>query len=643
MLSILSSFRHSRAFLAGSEGLPSLLGPTHIRLSRPLHDKMVEFHPDPNAPPIEIKVNGKKLKVAPGSSILQACRANHQFVPTLCYHPMLSVAGSCRVCLVDSVNPESGDSKLVPACATPVTPGMDIRTNSELVRQSVKHNLKMLRCKHPDGCMNCPANGHCEFQDLVFRYEVTDVLPENKGVRSVLYDKSSHAIDRDMSKCILCSRCIRACAEVQGMNIFRMADRGEHERVSTYNDLPLSQTACISCGQCTAVCPVGALVEKPHFNQVAELLTHPGPNIMIAQCAPAVRVAISEEFGMAPGTVSTGKLVASLKRLGFDYVFDTNFAADLTILEEADEFASRLTQNRDMPMFTSCCPGWINLVEKLYPQLLPHLSTCKSPQGMLSALIKRRFAQQIGVSPKNITIVSIMPCVAKKDEIKRPQLYMDVDGSSIPETDFVLTTRELGRLIERSRIPFATLADEEFDNPLGASSGAAALFGATGGVMEAALRTAHFNLTGKDLEKIDLHAVRDLAQAGHKIREADLKIGDIDLKVAVVTGSVNIRKVIEMVLAGEKRWQLIEVMACPGGCVGGGGEPKSQLDPDTLMKRIKAIHSIDGASKVRMSHHNLQLKKLYETYLRHPNSHISHSILHTHYTDRTAEVLEDSQ
>lgn len=565
-----------------------------------------------------------------------ACRENDIFVPTLCYHPRLSIVGQCRVCLVEKVSP-SGD-KLVCSCSTPAEDGMVIRTNSKPVRDSVRENLTLLRCRHPNGCMTCEVNGHCEFQDLVYRYEAPDVLPAMKTTAKTELDLSSHALIRDMTKCILCTRCVRACSEIQGMNILRVVNRGQHETVSTYNNLPISETACISCGQCTAVCPVGAIIERPHLKAVRDLLTHRGDQILVAQTAPAVRVAISEEFAMPPGTISTGKLVSALRRLGFDYVFDTNFAADLTILEEADEFASRLARGEKLPMFTSCCPGWINLVEKVYPKLLPHLSTCKSPQGMLSALTKRRFAQKLGVSPERITIVSIMPCVAKKDEIKRPQLYFDHDGKRLPETDFVLTTRELGRLIERQRLPFLSLPDSDFDHPLGASTGAAALFAATGGVMEAALRTAHYNLTGRDLERVEMQEVRDLADAGHKIREADVQIGDAKLKVAVVTGSANTRKIIERVLAGEKRWQLIEVMACPGGCIGGGGEPKSSLDPAILTKRIKAVHAIDGASAIRMSHHNPEVQKLYEEYLRHPNSSVSHSILHTHYTDRSHET-----
>eukprot|EP00162_Nutomonas_longa_P012144 comp20933_c0_seq2/m.43686 comp20933_c0_seq2/g.43686 ORF comp20933_c0_seq2/g.43686 comp20933_c0_seq2/m.43686 type:complete len:584 (-) comp20933_c0_seq2:65-1816(-) len=558
---------------------------------------------------------------------------------------MLSIVGHCRVCLVEI----GSEGKLVPACATKATEGLSVKTHSPAVVESVRHNLQFLTCRHPNVCATCEANGNCEFQRLSYRFGVHELLP---GVlhnpRSKVLDTSSNSLVRDMDKCVLCSRCIRACSEIQGMNILGMAGRGDRERVTTVDDLPISATACISCGQCTAVCPVGALIEKPAVHEVHDLLANAdGDLVLVAQTAPAVRVAISEEFGLPPGTASTGKMVAALKQLGFHYVFDTNFSADVTIMEEATEFVKRLTTpGSTMPMFTSCCPGWINLVEKTYPKLMPHLSTCKSPQGMLSSIIKHVWAKKNNINPEKIRIVSIMPCVAKKDEAARPQLrstYKQPDGSEIntPDTDYVLTTRELGHLIQNERIPFATLPDVNYDTPFGESTGAAALFAATGGVMEAALRTANFMVTGKDLEQVELHAVRGLASGLANIRETTVDVGGIKLNMAVVTGTRNVRKVVEDVLAGTSKYHLIEVMACPGGCVGGGGEPKtSAIDKDIVKKRIEGIWRVDGGSHKRMSHHNQSVKELYTNDLKDvPLGSTAHHLLHTHYSDRTEEVL----
>lgn len=589
---------------------------------------------------VQMTINGRAMAVPENSTVLEACKRAHVFVPTLCYHPMLSVVGQCRLCLVEADS--DGRTKTVAACATRVAPGMSVRTSTAELRASVQSNLRFLRCRHPNSCMTCEANGHCEFQNLAYRYEAEDALPASFHTRRAgVTDRSSHALDRDMDKCVLCSRCVRVCAEIQGMNILGMFGRGAEEHVGTAEDVPLAQTQCISCGQCTAVCPVGALVEKPHVHAVQRLLANDkGRKVLVAQTAPAVRVAISEEFGMAPGSVTTGKLVAALRSLGFDYVFDTNFAADLTIMEEATEFVHRLLSGGRMPMFTSCCPGWINLVEKTYPELLPQLSSCKSPQGMLSTLIRAHFARLKNVAPEDVSIVSIMPCVAKKDEIARPQLsYVGADGVRRQDTDYVLTTRELAHLIQNERIPYSSLPESQYDTPLGVSTGAAALFGATGGVMEAALRTAHYMVTGADMKPVVFSEVRDLADTVHGIKEGTVNLAGHVLNVAVVTGTANVRRVVELVLAGENRWHLIEVMACTGGCIGGGGEPKTQaVDPHILLKRIQAIHSVDAGSALRMSHHNPAVKELYDNELGAPNSERAHELLHTHYTDRSGEV-----
>lgn len=598
--------------------------------------------PIPHGKKLTVTVNNRPVVVDEGRSVLHACKEAGAHVPTLCYHPMLSVVGHCRVCLVEA------NGKLVPSCATKAQEGAKYFTHSPAVVSSVRQNLQFLRCRHPNACMTCDVNGHCEFQRLAQRFNAQEILPTVfHHDRSTVVDHSSSAVHRDMNKCVLCSRCIRACSEVQGMNILGMVGRGETERVTTVNDLPLNQTACISCGQCTAVCPVGALIEKPATHDVRDLLANgDGDLILVAQTAPAVRVAISEEFGLAPGTSSTGKLVSALRKLGFKYVFDANFSADVTIMEEATEFVKRLTtQSGPIPMFTSCCPGWINLVEKTYPTLLPHLSTCKSPQAMLSTLVKTIWAKRNGFDPTKVKMVSIMPCVAKKDEAVRPQLLRTIDNkdgtsTTFPDTDYVLTTRELGHLLHTEQIQFNSLPDSDFDNPLGESTGAAALFAATGGVMEAALRTAHYFVTGQDLQDVTLHSVRGLASGNAGVREAIIDIAGIKINVAVVTGTKYVRSVVEEVLAGTSKHHLIEIMACPGGCVGGGGEPKTApLDPEVIKKRIQGIWGIDGASRKRMSHHNESVKRLYETEFDNtPMSHKAHELLHTHYTDRTHEV-----
>ncbi len=585
---------------------------------------------------VSLMLNGRAVKAAAGSTLLEVCAANHIHVPTLCHHPMLRNVGTCRICLVE-VQPRSDlPGKLVPSCVTPVSEGMVVETHSEAAEASVKQNLRFLRCRHPNACMTCDVNGRCEFQRLCNRFEATELLPQMHHERSHgVVDGSSHAVLRDMAKCVLCTRCVRACSDVQGMDILGIVSRGQDEHVATFADLPLSETACISCGQCTAVCPVGALVERPHMHAVERLLENKRDRIVVAHVAPAVRIAISEEFDMEPGTVSTGKLVTALRNLGFDYVFDTNFAADVTIVEEATEFVNRLTTgNGALPMFTSCCPAWINLVEKTYgAPLLPHLSTCRSPQAMMGSLIKSVFAKQANVSPDKIVTVGIMPCVAKKDEIERPQLQ---DANGKKETQYVLTTRELGRMMRDNQAKFGSLPDGDFDQPLGMSTGAAALFGATGGVMEAALRTAHFMVTGKEL--VDIPAVRPIDSLPGVRAVHGLQVGPHTMNVAVVTGTKNIRAVVDKVLAGDKTYSLIEVMACPGGCIGGGGEPKVGWSTDgaTLMKRIAAVHGIDKSKKVRQSHLNPDVKALYDTLGVPPGQ--AHHLLHTNYEDRRHTV-----
>ena len=575
---------------------------------------------------VTVYVNGEEVKVPENITVLEACEKAGVDVPTLCHHPRLGESiGACRVCIVEI----EGAKNLQPACVTKVRDGMRIKTHTERVKKAVRFNLALLLSEHPNDCMTCEANGRCEFQDLIYEYNVEPIF--GYGSDEGPYDASSPAIIRDLSKCIKCQRCVRACSELQGMYIYSMTERGYKTLPMTPFEIPVYETECTSCGQCALFCPTGAIVENSAVRVVLEELEKK-EKILIVQTAPSVRVAIGEEFGMAPGTISTGQMVAALRRLGFDYVFDTNFGADLTIVEEGNEFLKRLQEGDldEMPMFTSCCPAWVNLVEKVYPQLRTRLSSAKSPQGMLSALVKTYFAEKLGVSPEDIFHVSIMPCTAKKDEAIRKQLVVN----GVPAVDAVLTTRELGKLIKLKKIPFANLPEEDYDDPLGISTGAAALFGVTGGVMEAALRTAYEVATGKTLPKIVFNEVRGL----EGIREAEIDIDGKKVRVAVAHGLANARKLIEKILAGEVKYNFVEIMACPGGCIGGGGQPYSK-DPDILAKRAEAIYTIDELKTIRKSHENPAIKKLYEEYLGEPLSHKAHELLHTHYEDRSKKSL----
>ncbi|HIP92247.1 MAG TPA: 2Fe-2S iron-sulfur cluster binding domain-containing protein [Thermotoga sp.] len=575
---------------------------------------------------VTVYVNDKEVKVSENITVLEACEKAGIDVPTLCHHPRLGESiGACRVCIVEI----EGVKNLQPACVTRVRDGMKIKTHTERVKKAVKFNLALLLSEHPNDCMTCEVNGKCEFQDLIYEYDVEPIF--GYGSKEGIYDASSPAIIRDLAKCIKCQRCVRACSDIQGMYIYSMAERGYKTLPMTPFEVPVYETECTSCGQCAVFCPTGAIVENSAVRVVLEELEKK-EKILIVQTAPSVRVAIGEEFGMSPGTISTGQMVAALRRLGFDYVFDTNFGADLTIVEEGNEFLKRFQEGDldDMPMFTSCCPAWVNLVEKVYPQLRTRLSSAKSPQGMLSALIKTYFAEKLGVNPEDIFHVSIMPCTAKKDEALRKQLVVN----GVPAVDAVLTTRELGKLIRLKKIPFANLPEEEYDDPLGISTGAAALFGVTGGVMEAALRTAYEVATGKTLPRLVFNEVRGL----EGIREAEIDMNGKKIRVAVANGLANVRKLVEKILAGEVKYNFVEIMACPGGCIGGGGQPYSK-DPDILVKRAKAIYTIDELKTIRKSHENPAIKKLYEEYLEKPLSHKSHELLHTHYEDRSKKSL----
>jgi len=613
---------------------------------------------------ISLVVNGRQVAVKKGKTVLDAARKAGVYIPALCYHPNLEPAGTCRLCMVDIVKNSPAKGRQLPSCATPAADGMVVLTNTPDIHTHVKDTIYLLRQKHPDKCQTCIAHKNCEFQDLIEKYDVPKppfVVPrvnpslEEKGVAHAS-DKSSPALDLDFEMCVLCLRCVRACSELQGMNILGTVARGADEVVAPVYSLKLDETECISCGACVASCPVSAIVEKDGVEAVEELLVNnidydrlkkievDGENpageidlrkyITVVQTAPSVRVTLSEAFGFPPGRVSTGQLVASLKALGFDYVFDTNFGADLTIMEEAAELMARVSKGGPFPMFTSCCPAWVNLVEKVYPEFIPNLSSCKSPQNMFASIAKSYFAKKIGRHPSEIKLVSMMPCVAKKDEASRTELM--VDGAGVPEVDYVLTTRELARLIKRARpkIHFGALEDQPFDNPLGDASGAGVLFGATGGVMEAALRTAHAWTAPKGssaMPRINFEEVRGL----QGIRTATIDLHGTKLNVAVANQGSNLRQLLDNMKAGRAPpLHFVEMMACRGGCVGGAGNPKDAVETELLQKRVAAIYSDDAAKTVRSSHENPDIKRLYSEFLGEPNSHLAHKLLHTHFTDR---------
>ncbi|KAG9389816.1 Iron-only hydrogenase [Carpediemonas membranifera] len=573
---------------------------------------------------VNITLNGLKVAVPASSTILDSCKANNCFVPTLCYHPRLPESGSCRLCLVDV----EGCGSPLPACRTKVWEGMNICTETERVADAVRLNLEMIAQNHCFSCASCAVDGECELQDLLRIYGI----PQPANTITPLLFGGSSAIACDSTKCVACGRCVQACAALQGLGVWEYGGRAHASLPQTSGHAPLDATACINCGQCATFCPTGALTER---DQVAEVMAvirakKAAGKTVVIQTAPAVRVTISEAFGMEPGTVTTGQLVAALKKAGFDHVFDVDFAADLTIMEEGTELLSRL--GKGGPMMTSCCPGWVNFVEKHYPDFIPNLSSCKSPQGMMGAVVKTYWAEKMGIAPEDIFLVSAMPCTAKKDEAARPQLEGDVD--------VVLTTRELARLLKLHRpgVNFSTLAPESFSDPhgLGDSTGAAVLFGASGGVMEAALRTVHAVVTGEELPDALLDLEGAVRPNGESLHTATVPVGDANVRVAVVHGLQATREFLERLKAGEE-YDFVEVMACPGGCVGGGGNPSSQ-DGDILARRTAGIYGDDVNMAVRRSHKNEGVKALYDEFLGSPNGHKSHELLHTTYTDRSVKL-----
>ncbi|MDK2976760.1 MAG: NADH-quinone oxidoreductase subunit [Candidatus Marinimicrobia bacterium] len=567
---------------------------------------------------MNITINNIEVWANPGETVLEVAEREGIRIPTLCYLKGFSPTGSCRMCMVEVED----QGRLVPSCAFPVYDGMKVKTNSPEVRRARKTIIELLLANHPQDCLVCIRNGNCDLQSLAAEYGVRSYRYVGQRRKGKL-DLASPAIERDPEKCILCGRCVRVCHEMQNVGAIDLINRGFNSTVAPAMDRSLNTVACVYCGQCIVHCPVGALREKSDQKRVWEAINNTD-KLVVAQIAPAVRVAIGEEFGLQPGEIVTGKIVAALRRMGVDTVFDTNFAADLTIMEEANELIERITLQKTLPMITSCSPGWVKYLEHFYPDLMDHLSTCKSPHEMEGAMIKSYYARKMGINPEKIFVVSVMPCIAKKFEAQRPEL-----GKEFQDVDAVITTRELARMIRVAGLDFSRLPDEGFDDPLGESTGAGAIFGVAGGVMEAALRTAHYMMTGKDMPVIDFSPIRGL----QGVKESTVEINGIKLKIAAVSGLKNIDVLLKDIQAGKSEYHFIEVMACPNGCINGGGQPLPST-PEKIQKRTEAIYKIDKGLPKRCSHHNQSIQKLYQEFLEKPGSHTAHDLLHTHYIRR---------
>lgn len=570
---------------------------------------------------VKVTVDGREIQVPKGSTMLEAAKKAGINIPTLCFHEDLGVKAMCRICVVEVV----GARTLQTACSQPVSDGMVILTNTPAVRQARKINLELLLSNHPQDCLNCVRNQRCELQALADKLGVQQQRFQPKTKIEYPIDTSTAALIRDPEKCILCRRCVEVCHQVQSVGAIAPANRGINTVIAPAGGVDLNDVACVQCGQCALVCPVGAIYEQDHTKRVWAALADPDKHVVV-QTAPAIRVSIGEEFGLEPGQVSTGKLVAVLRRLGFDRVFDTDFTADLTIIEEGHELLERLNNGGMLPMITSCSPGWIKFIEHFYPEYVNHLSTCKSPQQMFGALAKTYYAEKAGIDPKDIYVVSIMPCTAKKFECERPEMT----DSGYPDVDAVLTTRELAKMIRETGLDFNNLPDEKYDDPFGITTGAGVIFGASGGVMEAALRTVYEVVTKETLPSLDFTAVRGL----EGIKEAEVDLKGTKVKVAVANGLGNARKLMDLIKEGKADYHFIEIMCCPGGCIGGGGQPIPTTN-EVRKKRIKAIYEADAGLPLRKSHENPAVKTLYEEFLEKPLGEKSHHLLHTDYTKRS--------
>lgn len=579
---------------------------------------------------ITVKINGVELEVPKGTTVLEAAHMAGFEIPTLCYMKEINEIGACRICVTE-VN-EGRGFRLVAGCVYPCSNNMEILTSSPKVIESRKRTLELILSTHDRKCLSCVRSGNCELQKLAKDYGVEDATVYDGIKNEYEVDNTAAHMYRDNNKCILCRRCVAVCAKTQGIGVIGANERGFKTYIGSAFDMGLGETSCVSCGQCIAVCPVGALSEKDYTKEVMAAIADPEKTVLV-QTAPAVRAGLGECFGNPIGTNVEGKMAAALRRLGFDKVFDTDFAADLTIMEEANEFLDRFTNGGTLPLITSCSPGWVKFCEHYYPDLLDHLSSCKSPQQMFGATAKTYYAQKMGLDPKNIVMVSIMPCTAKKFEIGRP----DQSAAGVPDVDYALTTRELGRMIERAGILFNSLPDEKFDDPLGISTGAGVIFGATGGVMEAALRTAVYTLTGENVT--DLPEVRGTKA----IKEATYNVAGNDVKVIVTSGLANARKVLDDIRAGKCDAQFVEVMACPGGCVNGGGQPQVPMGVrnfvDIREERAKVLYNLDKSMPLRQSHENPAIKKVYEEFFEKPGSHKAHEVLHTSYVKRKVNEI----
>ncbi|WP_214063385.1 NADH-dependent [FeFe] hydrogenase, group A6 [Petrimonas sp.] len=583
---------------------------------------------------IELTIDNKRITVEPGTTILKAARQAGIEIPTLCHFEMCDMGienkpGGCRICVVEV----EGRRNLAPSCVTEAQNGMVINTHNIRVLNARKTVLKLIISDHPFDCLVCAKSGQCELQHLATQFGIRS-MPYG-GEQSHYRKDTSPSIIRDVDKCILCRRCEMVCNEVQTVGALSAVNRGFMAVVAPAFEMNLEKSPCTYCGQCVSVCPTGALTEVDHSNEVLRALSNPKKTVVV-QTAPAVRAALGEEFGLEPGTLVTGKLVAALRRLGFDYVFDTDFSADLTIMEEGTELLNRLKghlagdPNVRIPLLTSCCPGWVNFFEHNFPDLLDVPSTAKSPQQMFGAIAKSYFAEKIGVSREDLIVVSIMPCLAKKYECQRDEFK--VDGN--PDVDYSISTRELAAFIKQANIDFLGLPDEEFDDPLGESSGAGVIFGNTGGVIEAACRTAYELYTGKTLDKVEFHELRGM----EGIRSATVDFDGLKLNIGIAHGLGNARKLLDEVRAGKSQYHAIEIMACPGGCISGGGQPYTHLKEEILVKRTAALYTEDHRKAIRKSHENPSIIKLYNEFLGEPGSHRAHSLLHTEYFPKSNEV-----
>lgn len=573
---------------------------------------------------ITLTIDGVSVTGPEGTTVLEAAKQAKITIPTLCYLKGINQIGACRICMVEI----EGARGLAAACVMPAGEGMKVKTNTPRLRQVRRDNLELLLSNHNRECTTCVRSGSCELQALSNEYGIKDIRYEGeKTFKPTDIDDVSPSIVRDNSKCIHCRRCIAACQNVQRIGAIGMSKRGFKSTVGSAFGVSLANSPCVNCGQCIEACPVGALHEKSEIDNVWAAIADPDKFVCV-QPAPAVRAALGEEFGLPIGTCVTGKMVASMRRLGFDKVFDTDFGADLTILEEGTELLGRINNGGVLPMITSCSPGWITYCEKFFPEFIPNLSSCKSPHEMTGAMIKSYYAEKMGIDPEKIFVVSVMPCTAKKYEAQRPELVTN----GLRDVDAVLTVREYARMVKTAGIDFVDLDDEEFDSILGESTGAGVIFGATGGVMEAALRTVYEKVTGKELKNLDFTSVRGF----EGIKEAEIDLNGTKITVAVAHGTGNAEKLLKAIKAGEKNYTFIEIMCCPGGCITGGGQPivnaKTLMSVNVKELRAKVLYDEDAAKPKRKSHENAEVMNLYKEFLGEPNSHKAHELLHTTYS-----------